>query len=190
MSEQNQVTSVSDWKSGANTGLKPIELPSGKWAKLRKVSLQTMLQTGQIPNVLMGPVRKALGGRKQDLDPNELSKVMGDPQGLMEMFKLVDDITVKAFVEPKLHPLPYLTNEKTGQVITDEANQPILGDKDPTLLYVDEVDLDDKMFIFHWIVGGSSDLEQFRNEQARGVESLSGRQDVASETQSDGGHFR
>lgn len=38
--------------------------------------------------------------------------------------------------------------------------------RDPEALYIDEVEMDDKMFIFGWAVGGTADLERFREESA------------------------
>jgi hypothetical protein len=47
------------------------------------------------------------------------------------------------------------------------------SDRDPELLYVDEVDEDDKNFIMSWAFGGTSDLEKFREAKDKLVERLS-----------------
>lgn len=45
--------------------------------------------------------------------------------------------------------------------------------RDPDKIYADDVDLEDKMFIFNWCLGGTADLKSFRTESAELLGSLS-----------------
>lgn len=165
-------TPISGWKTPAKD-VKPTTLPSGNSARLRRVSLQTFLKTGRVPNVLMKPMKRAIE-KKQEMTPDELKELMSDPEAIGEMFKLVDMIAVDAFIEPKLTPLP--DDESEG--------------RREDLLYVDEIDLDDKMFIFQWMVGGTSDLEQFRNEQSKQLAAVSSSENVGGTPEPVGKHSR
>jgi hypothetical protein len=61
-------------------------------------------------------------------------------------------------IEPTVNPLP--ENE---------------ADRKQELLYVDEVDLDDKFYIMAFALGGTRDLEGFREATGSGVANLPAR---------------
>jgi hypothetical protein len=71
-----------------------------------------------------------------------------------DMFEMVERVVMECVVEPKVHPLP-----------EDDV-------RDNDLLYIDELDAMDKMFIFQWAVGGTSNLEQFLEEAGADMASL------------------
>lgn len=142
-----EVSDVSAWKKDRTPTL---ELPSGKSVKARRSSLQVFMKTGLIPNSLMGIVQKAMA---RGVEP-DLSDVAGDVSQINDMLKMIDDVVCFVITEPQIHPIP----EKN-----DDGTEPM---RDDELLYVDEVDDTDKMFIYQWSVGGTADLEQFRRESA------------------------
>lgn len=151
------VTSAKDWKGRANKAVE-LELPSGNTALVRNPGMQAFLQTGIVPNELMGTILKAI--EKQEMP--DLDEFTENPDRIQLIVALADNVTVYCVVEPAVAPVP----------AAGEA-------RDEDTLYVDEVDMDDKMFIFQFAVGGTKDLEQFRAAQASGVESLSAGKAVA-----------
>lgn len=153
-----EVTTAKQWKNKTSSGA-PLELPSGNMAQIRRISMQTYLKQGRIPNVLMAPVQKALQSGGDSLPEEDLKEVMQDPKALEQLFSMIDMVTCDAFVEPQVHPEPFIEDK-------DENGAPTRtpAERNDELLYVDEVDLDDKMFVFQWMVGGTSDLEPFRNQ--------------------------
>jgi len=102
-------------------------------------------------------------------DKAMMAQVTENPQLLAEMMQTLDSIAVYCFLEPKCHNIP------------EE------GDKDPELLYVDEVELDDKMFLFQAATGGTKDLERFRAEQGGRVEGVQPRPNKPRPTKRTGG---
>jgi hypothetical protein len=86
----------------------------------------------------------------------DLVKMMADPEAVQQIVELANAVTVHCLIEPVVLPMP-AEGEK----------------KDPDALYVDDVDFSDRMFIFGVAVGGTSDLEKFRDQQATVVGSLS-----------------
>lgn len=137
-----KATSVSEWKKDSYNPFQ--ELPSGKTIKIKKaVGFQTLMKSGLIPNSLMSIVQKSLD-KGEEPDVSTISSDMGK---INEMLELMDNITCFMVEEPEIHPVP--KNKE---------------DRDGDLLYVDEVEDQDKMFIFQYATGGTKDLETFRRE--------------------------
>lgn len=142
-------SSVSDFKQKRE----PTLLPSGKSMVLKQTSIAGFLQTGTIPNSLLQMIQSAMSdktGKKIDV---EVAKLLKDPGGLTDLFTAVDAFVCAVALEPRVYPTP-----------TDESL------RDDNMLYVDEVELDDKMFIFQRAVGGAAEsAAPFRDESAPGV---------------------
>jgi hypothetical protein len=122
--------------------------------------MDVFIKQGFIPNSLMDIVMKSLAageaGKADEIDTDELmAEAMEDPEKLQGIFEVADAVTVYCVVEPQVLPTP------TDTILREE-------DK----LYVDEIDMDDKLFIFNFAVGGSRDLEPFRAATSGGVGSV------------------
>lgn len=155
-------SSVSDFKKGFAP--QELSLPSGNVCLARRRTLDVFMKEGRIPNSLMSIVQQQMNetdGKNSSAMDESLGEIMDDPQKLADITRLADEVVIQCVVEPKVHRAP-----------DDEE------DRDDELLYVDEVDLDDKMFIFSWSVGGTKDLERFRQESTSVVERISGGQEV------------
>lgn len=184
---RKKATTTSAWKQSAQGA--ELEVPSGNVALVRPVGMHVFMQRGMIPNVLMPIVNEALKGKNPDM-----SKLTDDIDEKMisDVMQLFDDATVYCVVEPKVFPTPRWTEEhakeakchpnEVGQPIPIEDRQAVLGLEEDRL-WVDEVDFDDKQFIFQFVVGGTRDLEQFRTEQADGVAHLRPVEDVEHEAE-------
>lgn len=155
-SAKSKVTPVSDWKKVPD----PIELPSGKFMVVSNTSLMTFIQTGQIPNTLMSVVTGAVNSKKKS-QKDTMDEIMSKPEELAKMFEAVDKFVTLVAIEPKVHMAPAAGTSR-----------------DDSLLYTDEIDMGDKMFLFQRSVGGTTDLESFRRELASGVDIVQQREDV------------
>jgi hypothetical protein len=147
-SEPVEVSPVSAWKKNTNA---PLTLPSGKVMLIRNVGFKAFIKAGIIPNSLMSTVESSLATGKTP----DLSDLENKDENLSDMFDLVDEVTIFCAIDPKVHRAP-----------KDEA------DRSNDLLYVDEVEDEDKMFIFGTTTGGTRDVEQFRREQADSMVAL------------------
>lgn len=153
--KKTEVTSASAWKGKVTKKPHPLELPSGNTCLVKRVGMESFLQTGMMPNSLMGMVQGALdkaksGGQvKPDDEAAMMSEITNDPAKMADMFALMDAVVIDCVVEPKVSPIP------------DDDEE-----RDEDTLYIDEVDLNDRMFIFNYVSGGSADLERFRDETA------------------------
>lgn len=160
-----KATPVSEWKRAAVTD--PIELPSGKKLRVRRSSFRQFMAAGIIPNSLMGVVQKSMAKGKADVAIDEMT---GDPAKLLEMMSMIDNVVAYVALDPKVYLVP---KDEDGHEIDLEDRE------DQDVLYVDEIDEEDKQYIFQWSTGGVSDLEQFRRESADDVATLSRRPAVA-----------
>lgn len=152
----SQVTSAMEWKKDQR-GV--IDLPSGKTARLRRTSIQTLMAAKMIPNNLMGIVQEALNKGKLEMDPADFLK---DPDKMSDMLELVDIVVVHCVLEPVIHATP-----------KDE------DERDDDLLYVDEIDDEDRSFIFQYATGGTSDVAKFRAEASEQLGSIQSQQTVS-----------
>lgn len=164
-----EVTSVSEFKKKQG-GL--MELPSGAKMRLKNPGgMRVFIQAGTIPNSLMGIVQENLDkGTKGKASQDIADKIVGpdgvDEQLVKDMLHMMNVVICECAVEPQVHMPP-----------DDEA------DRDDDLLYADEVDDEDKMFVFQWVTGGTRDLEQFRGELSTELGALDRRANVVSTTQ-------
>jgi len=169
-SEQLVVSDVSAFKNRAKGTLVP--LPSGMVAKLRRVDLQTMILSGNVHNPLMSVVGEALEkgkgadiGKLTGMDDGEI-----DLDAVKDMFEMVNHVIVNCFVEPKVHPMPEPDPEdledldEEDEDYEEQVARLVAEEMDDDKLYVDEVDAEDKMFIFQWCIGGTDDVASFRAE--------------------------
>lgn len=158
-----QITDVAEIKRRAQGEL--LQLPSGVVMRCRRVDLQTFVRQGSVPNALMEIVDEAVNkGKKVNLEEAVQPENL-DNDTLMEMFDLVEEVVTKVVIEPKIHKMPTVEElEAHNAENPDEQIYDLQELKSDDLLYIDEVDAEDKMFLFQWASGGTSDVAQFRIE--------------------------
>lgn len=154
-------TPTSDWKKTSALEGTVLVLPSKKIARVRVPGMEAFIEAGLVPNSLLAIVQEALRKGKPP-DPQALQGMADDPDSWRVIFDLCNSIAMYCFIEPRIHPVPL--DPETGE------KSPHL--KDAQKLYVDEVDLADKFFVFQFAVGGTRDLEQFRKELDAAMESV------------------
>lgn len=155
-----------------------VTLPSGLSVTARRVPLSTFVRQGDVPNPLLPIVDEALNRGKAV----EASSLMGedgvDMDTVNSMLEMVDAVVIEALITPKVHPVPTEDEDGDPFVIGEnwatqaELDAAIDEARDDDLLYIDEVDDEDKMFIFQWVLGGTGDVERFRAEAEADVASL------------------
>jgi hypothetical protein len=155
-----------------------LELPSGNVCLITRPGLPELLAAGILPNSLLQAAQVAVQNgksnskKKRDVDSavqKMRDEAMADPAKMVEMFDAFDRVTSFCVQEPKC--LYYKDDE--GNIIPEEQR-----DYDH-FLYSDRVALEDKTFIFNFVVGGTRDIEQFRKESAADVAAVRPVQDVA-----------
>lgn len=186
-------TSAKQWKK--NTGIE-LELPSGNTCLVKRPGMEKLLTAGILPDnmtpIALEAIKKAESpGKPQDhkkkaepdLDPEMMRKFLEEEDAVVSIFASFDKVTAMCVVQPPVayHMRPIL--DDAGNEVKDEKGKTKmeevpLNERDEDLLYTDDIDVDDKTFIFNYVVGGSSDLEQFRHEYGDALATVSTGEDV------------
>lgn len=145
-------TPASVWKKKAVGGTL-VDVPSGNKALIRMPGMAVFLEKGLIPNSLMPIIQKAMAAGQAPSEA-EMSSMVTDPEALKDVIALADAVTLYCCIDPHLEEAP---RDEDGSLIP-------VGDarRDDNVLYVDEMEFDDRMYIFNLAVGGTADLEKFR----------------------------
>jgi hypothetical protein len=166
-------TSVSAWKKNNEVPLH--QLPSGNYIRIRKIGMQGFMKLGMIPNALMPFIEKGVNKGKgaapapNELDGEMMASMLTDQNALREMAEFFDKMVVAVCAEPTVALIPM----KNGEEL----------ERDPDQLYVDEIDEEDKSFIFQLCTGGTTDVEQFRAERDSAMELVQGLPDLQLPTE-------
>jgi hypothetical protein len=179
-------TPASQWKTKARPEGQDIPLPSGNVARVRSLAPDAFLSSGLIPQPLMPLIQKAIHTKK-GLNPKDLERQLGgdDPTMLGTALELFDRVLSYCMMEPGIEMPPpcihcseYANKPQHQDRAVDGYHRYVEGDRDKDILYADQVDMEDKMFIFQWALGGTNDLREFRDQLEAGVEATPGRQGV------------
>lgn len=166
-----EITSAEEWLADAEVEMgvpTKLRLPSGKVCLAVNKGMMSFVQSGKIPNplmqIVMGAVNEGKGLPTQGLK----DLVTGDKAAemLAGMVDMVDAVTVECVLKPEIVAVPPPIPS------ADPAGEPTPGERLPGVLYVDVLDLDDKMFLFNWVVGGTRDIERFREQSAAAMAAL------------------
>jgi hypothetical protein len=143
-------TDIGEWKKSSST-FTTLTVPTGKNMRVKRVALETLIAAGKVPNSLLPMMRNASKGQKTEVNQDNVTE-----QQIVEMLALMDSVVCDISVQPKVHPAP-----------ADEL------ERRDDLLYVDELESQDKGFLFQWAVGGTSDVAKFRDQLSERMGALS-----------------
>ena len=140
---------------GSQSPYTDLKFPSGQLALVRVPGLQGLLKEGILHNLdtltpFIEEHAAAANGRKPKKGPS-VAEIMANPETVNQLMHVLDRITTSCVVQPEIRMTP---NDPTTRV--------------QGAVYADQVELDDKLFLFQFVVGGTRDLESFR-EQTRAV---------------------
>lgn len=148
-----QVTSASEWRNKKKKG-QIITLPSGLVARVMRVmDLMEMIKNGKIPSPLTGVINNMVSDKTAGPEKASEEQEKLDPDAVSEMLKLIDDCVARAMVEPKVE-------------IPPEDAPTYWEPEDEDAISINDMELDDRFFIFTFAQGFASDLESFRKGQA------------------------
>lgn len=180
------VTAAKNWQGKIQVEGSDLDLPSGNTARVRQMSPQAFLDSGLIPDPLTNMIRKAIND-KQGLPPSAMKEMSDDPTQLSSALEMIDRVTEFVVIEPEVEMPPTCIVPINGpdDFCGEYANTDIHikkdvamhhkykeGPRDKDVLYVDQILMEDKIFLLQWCMGGTRDLEKFREEQLRTVESV------------------
>lgn len=192
---RTKATTAGDWRKSASQ-FPLIETPTGKWIRMKRPGMTKFLEDGFLPDTLASLVRKEIAsaskkpGSVAPTDKELLGKLTEnlDAGGVMDMMASMDRVIVSVMVEPKFVWHRRAQRDFDGAPVLDGEGREVLEDipdeeRSNDVVYTDEMDQEDKNFVFQAAVGGSTDLTRFRAQSAAVMDSLSAGQDVEEASQ-------
>lgn len=146
------------WLSnGPLGGSEDLVLPSGQLALVRRPGVEGLMKAGVLRNLdsLTDLVSKNHVARANGRERIDVEGLLGDEERMAEITHVMDRVITHCVLKPQIEMAP---NDVTN--------------RQPGVVYTDMIDLTDKAFVFNFVVGGTRDLETFRNglnELSRGV---------------------
>lgn len=148
-----------------------LVVPSGQVCQVRRPGVQGLIRDGILESLdsLTGIVQNELipsakGTAKKAIDPQEIMK---NPESVVQIMHLTDRIITHVVVQPQIEMSPNdVTRRKQG------------------VIYADMIDIDDKMFILNYAVGGARDLERFREESEKALGTVDSESTTEGDTES------
>lgn len=140
-------------------------LPSGQTCVARHLGIEDLVAAGILEHadsltslVDEKHVRKVRGGRGPDRDQVNMQSVMKDANALRSILTVADKAIPIIVLDPvvKLHYVS--TDNGTRMLGVDE--------REPGVVYTDQIGLADKMDLFSWAMGDVEGLQSFRNTEA------------------------
>jgi hypothetical protein len=184
-----EISTAQGWKRRVDAVKVP--LPSGEVALCTRIGMKAFLEKGAIPDNLTPLVQKVIR-EKSYLKPEEQKEIATDPKVMMETQEMLDRALCMTVIEPSVSMPPGCAHPGCGKWLNfndlDMHNRKgesfdheyVDPERDPEVLYADEVDMIDKLFLFQWSVGGGTDLDSFRKGWEESVAMLAGVEDPVS----------
>lgn len=168
---QSRISSAAEWKK--KSAQMELTLPSGEVCLVKRPGLPQLIAANVMPDMLSGIAEKAVeaGRGGISVSPEDSMEMVGEvlskKGGVQEMLESFARVTAFCVIQPKVVFHKAETEEGSG--LWEDIPQ---EDRDPDTLYTDEVDLEDQMFIFNYVVGGSADLAEFRKGLNQSVDGM------------------
>lgn len=145
--EQKAPVSAAEWKSARTKGF-TIDLPSGQTVMVRRTfDMVRKLRAGEIPNPLAGHILRMIERNEAIVRTDEMTE-----EGVGQMLTMFDETCAAMLITPKMvvRPLDAAWDwAPPGDSISSE-----------------DMDLEDKVFLFMVAQGGTADLATFRQQSA------------------------
>lgn len=160
------------WGSTAPEGSEEeLTLPSGQTCRAKKVTVTSMIEAGILNNAdsLTAMVdqytRKVKGGKGvADGTPIVDNKILGDSKALKMMIEMADRSLPEIVISPPVHL--HFSEQVIGKTtVTKKLNddqRAVIRAATPGVIFTDQIDLEDKMELFEWGVGGLKAFSSFR----------------------------
>lgn len=163
------------------TQFEDLTVPSGQKCQVRKTSLEVLIELNilQDMDTLSKVVndkhitrvkgKSASGAKKSgnnepvDFDIQKL--MTEDPKAFMRMIQMVNRVVEYIVTQPRV--VWPVQRDETGEPVKNKDGDPIeLSSEDRVdgTIYTDMIDLNDRFALFSYMIGGSKQLEQFREQ--------------------------
>lgn len=162
-------TSAKEWQKVKG---EELELPSGNVALVRRPGPETLLRKGVLPDAMASKITEMIRSGK-GMRPEDAKEMAESPEAILDMMDAMDRVMCQVVIQPHVlyhrgvktenldrHGRPVYRLPDKGEKAVDIPDD----DRDPEALYSDEVDFEDKSFLFNFAVGGTRDIARFRRD--------------------------
>jgi len=148
-----------------------VTVPSGNQVELKRPGLQGLIKAGilesfdQLTAIVQGEVIPKAEG-KPVVNSDMVKEIARDPQKLRDVTDMMDRVVKYVVSDPKLYD-PIKLDDDLKPILDDDGKTiPVIDDEDrrDDVAYIDWVSDEDKGFIMNFAMGGSEDLNRFREE--------------------------
>lgn len=166
-----------------------LTMPSGQLCQVRQPGVQAMIASGVLEaadtlSTLVDEKHiKRVAGKAPNLAKDiDAQSLLSDTDNMTRVFNVVDKVTAYIVVQPSvIRPIRTIPDEnRPGEVIELPLSP---GERVTGQIYTDMVEIQDKMYLFQYAVGGNTDLERFRQQFDSNVGSLATLEAMESSTE-------
>jgi hypothetical protein len=143
-----------------------LEVPSGQMCQVRRPGVEGLIRMGLLDKVdaITSIVNEKHIKRVKGQPTINEKTLMADPDALLTAMSTIDKVMCHVIVQPSV---------KRPVVAVDGVEQELPeSEYEPGVVYTSMIAIEDKMFIFNYAVGGSKDIEKFRNRIGESVSSV------------------
>jgi hypothetical protein len=161
---------------GAVSAYEDLTVPSGQMCLVRRPGLEGLIKAGIVSNfdaltkIIGDQAERLKTGKEPKSDEEVMNDVMASPERLAEMMRVIDKIVIYVVVKPEIQSAP---NDPTR--------------RDPRVIYADVIDLDDKLFLMNFALGGVRDLSTFRQQYDTALGNVGGQPEAGNSAEPVGG---
>lgn len=162
---------------GRHGSLHDLELPSSETCRARRPGVPGLIAAGvldsfdqltslvQTVHVDKNTLSAASAAKVTTQEQVDAAKAMlADQEKLSAGFEMIDKLVAYVVVMPPV----WVDYQMKGETDAEFAARAAKAEEDEAVAVTD-VDLDDKMFLMNWSVGGSADVTTFRKKLAESV---------------------
>lgn len=159
---------LSSWGASA---YEDLHLPSGQLCLVKRVGIEGLLQAGVIHDI--DPLQKLVREHEDRVQGKDAPDAN---QQMMEILK--DDTQIASLIHLLNRVLCYVVEKPNVQMAPNDVTKRVDG-----VVYTDSVELEDKLYILTWTIGGAEKVAQFRKEYEESLGGLQSEPEDGSPTQ-------
>jgi hypothetical protein len=169
------------WGSNPSEGSEEeLTLPSGQTCRARKVTITSLIEAGimneadSLTAMVDQHTRKIKGGKVADGTPVLDQSILRDSSAISAMIMMADRALPSIVVSPpvSLHFTETVVGRTKVTKKIPESERNAMRLVQPGLVFTDQIDLEDKMHLFEWGVGGLKAFSSFRADTPSDVGDL------------------
>jgi hypothetical protein len=149
-----------------------LPMPSGALCQVRRPGIPGLIKAGILDSLdaLTGIVQtdhieRVKEGKDPAVTAEQMKALSRDKEGLLRALDLTDKVVEYVVLQPTVFR-PIRRNPDSSPKLDADGKETELADDERVVgvIYTDSIGLEDKMYIFQFVVGGVTDLETFRSE--------------------------